>query len=261
MDFAVFEELNKFNHIIFNEADHTYTNSLTGKKGVSGTKFISKFKNPFDSKLEAEKYAKKNNLNAEEVLAEWAKKGLISTIKGSAVHKYAELKYANKLHVYDPTEAINAFGEDIIKDNYEKCITQFENFYNDSKTSLIPVKSEVVVGDDEIGIYGMMDQLFYSKKLNGLVIEDYKTNGVIDKFSIYRKRMLSPISHLHECKLNIYSLQLNLYKFLIEKNTNLKIKGLFIIHMSETKENYEFIKIEDMRREIDLMINHYIKNK
>ena len=261
MDLSVFEELNKFNHIIFNEADHTYTNSKNGKVGISGTKFISKFKEPFDSKSMAEKYAKKHKLTVEEVLADWDKKRLISTIKGSAVHKYAELKYANKLHVYDPTESINAFGEDIIKDNYERCISQFERFYNASKDSLIPVKSEVVIGDDELELYGMMDQLFYSKKLSGLVIEDHKTNKEISRFSKFKKRMLSPISHLHECELNTYSLQLNLYKFLIEKNTSLKIKGLFIIHMSETKDNYEYIKVEDMRREIDLMINHHLKNK
>ncbi len=56
------------------------------------------------------------------------------------------------------------------------------NFYNDSVASgkLIPVKSELVVGDSELNLTGMIDQLFWNVKHECLQIWDWKTNNKIN---------------------------------------------------------------------------------
>ena len=46
---------------------------------------------------------------------------------------------------------------------------------------LIPVRAEVVVGDEDWGVTGMIDQLFYNEKSQKLEIWDWKTNKDIKK--------------------------------------------------------------------------------
>ena len=58
-------------------------------------------------------------------------------------------------------------------------IELFKKFYNDSYGKLIPVRAEVVVGDEELGLGGMIDQLFWNEKSGKLEIWDWKTNTQI----------------------------------------------------------------------------------
>jgi ATP-dependent exoDNAse (exonuclease V) beta subunit len=122
---------------------------------------------------------------------------------------------------------------------------------------------ELVVGDDEYKIAGMVDCLFYNKKSNKLEIWDYKTNKEIKTSNNFGNKMLQPISHLDECEHNTYSLQLSLYKHIIEKNTNLEIGNCYLIWIHENNDNYKVIKCNDLHAEIKLMIEHYenIKSK
>ena len=130
----------------------------------------------------------------------------------------------------------------------------FEKFYEDSKDNLIPVKSELVVGDREYGICGMVDQLFYNKKYNELQIWDWKTNKKIGTKNDYGEKFLEPLNNMDVCELNTYSLQLNLYKHIIEKNTNLKIGKLYICWFHETNKKYEVIECKDFSEEINQLV-------
>ena len=94
---------------------------------------------------------------------------------------------------------------------YNKIESQFLDFYEESKENLIPVRSELCVGSRSLGICSMVDQLYYSNTLKGLVIFDWKTNKKMNYRSKYQNMMLDPISHLEECEFSTYSLQLSLY--------------------------------------------------
>jgi hypothetical protein len=223
---------------------------------TSATTFIGKFKNKFDSDGQAERYANKHGLIKEEVLAEWDHKRDYSTIKGSAVHDYAENHWNNKIFPYDPSIAANRFGEDIVKPAYDKCVKLFDKFYQDSRVNLVPLKSEFVIGDEELGICGMIDQLFWNKKTNQIQIWDWKTNKAINMKSDYGNKFKKPISHLDECEFNTYSLQTSLYKYIIEKNTNLKIGDLYFVWLFEGNDSYQVFKCKDMKEEIVNMLNY-----
>ena len=49
-----------------------------------------------------------------------------------------------------------------------------------SRINLVPVKMELVVGDEDYGLGGMVDCLFYNKKSGMLEVWDYKTNKAIN---------------------------------------------------------------------------------
>ena len=252
-------ELAKFNDVKYFDGPHKYY--VGNKEYVSATTFIKKFKKEFETQRLAETYAAKRGLTVESVLGDWDLKRDISTVKGTLVHNMAENWWNNKSFPYDPSDSVKTFGHDIIEEKYKKCETMFHRFYEDAKKNLIPVKMELVVCDHDYEIAGMVDCLFYNMKSQMLEIWDYKTNKEIKMSNSYGNKYLKPISHLDECEMNTYSLQLGLYKHIIEKNTNLKLGDSYLIWINENSDNYKVYKCKDLQAELKLMIEHYENTK
>jgi len=57
----IFQELNKFNNIVFKDSDHTY--KLNGESLTSVTTFIGKFKKPFEKEFWSYKTAQKEGVS------------------------------------------------------------------------------------------------------------------------------------------------------------------------------------------------------
>ena len=68
--------------------------------------------------------------------------------------------------------------------------------------------------------------------------------------------MLGPVSHLDECEFSTYSLQLSLYKYIIEYETKLKIEDCFIVWFNENNAKYKLIKCADYSKEIIDMLDY-----
>lgn len=239
------KELNKaFGDFKFFENDHHY--EFKGQRvGISVTKLIEEYTNEFDAETLAEKVAIKENKTVQQVLDEWKYKNDFSCHKGSTCHEYAQAKWI--LRYYEPDyfdhsleyfEAIN------------KIQKQADNFKLDYKDRLEHLADEFIVGSEEYDIASAIDHLFINKLTGGLVLVDYKTNSDIHKNEKYAKNMKVPLSHLKDFTLNHYYIQLSIYKYLVEKYTNLKIEEMFIVYMSENIENYEIIDIPYLKEEV-----------
>lgn len=251
----IYKELAKFKHIKYYDEPHKYF--IGEQELVSGTTFIGKYKEKFDSEKMAPKTAVKKKISVEEVLADWEFKGDFSRAKGTLLHNYAENYWFNKVFPVDMAQYDERFGAGLMYERYEACKALFEAFYNDACESLIPIAAELVIGDEEIGIAGMVDKLFWNQKMGELQIWDYKTNKEINSFSKFRKKMLHPIAFLPECELVTYSIQTSLYKYIIEKNTNLKLGRSYLVHIHEENERYNIIECTDYTDVVKLMIKHY----
>jgi len=255
----VFKELAKFNIVKYHDAPHKY---FIGKQElISGTAFIEQFKVKFDKQGTATKSAKKKNIPVDEVLSDWAYKGDFARTKGTLLHNYAENYWQNKVYPYDDTIYTERFGEGAMAERLDACKAHFHNFYLKAKKNLIPVAMELVIGDAEIGIGGMVDCLFWNDKYNEYQIWDYKTNKEINEFSKFRTRLKAPLNFLHECELETYSIQLNLYKYIIQKNTDIKIGKCFLVHLHEEQEDYNIIECKEYQEIIQLLINYVKKTK
>ena len=247
----VYKELAKFKHIKYFDEPHIY---LFGSQELtSGTTFIGQFKEKFDAPKMAKLSAKKKGVEPEELLAEWDYKRDFSSIKGTMVHNFAENYWGNKIFPYNDQMVINKFGEDVIKERYEECVRMFKEFYSEASKSLVPIAMELVIGDVELGVGGMVDGLFWNEKMGELQIWDYKTNKQIRTKSDYNKRFKAPLNFIQECEYESYSLQLNLYKFIIEKNTNLKIGRLYLVWINEENEKFEVIECKDYMNVIAML--------
>ena len=250
------KELNKaFGDFKFFENGHYY--EYKGKRvGISVTRFIEQYCNEFDAQAVAEKVAIKQNKTVQEVLDEWDYKNKFACAKGSTCHEFAQSLWSgNKWKWID-------FNDD---HNYNMAVikiqNQAHNFYEDYKDRLEHLADEFVVGSPEYDICSAIDHLFINKLTGGLVLVDYKTNSDIHKTEKYAKDMKVPLQHLKDYTLNHYFIQLSIYRYLVEKYTNLKIEEMFIVYFSENIENYEIIGIPYLYEEVEKILeNRRVKN-
>ena len=245
------KELAKFNHIKFHDEEHKYY--MDGNRTDSVTSVIGKYKHPFDKDFWSKKKADERGITKDEILAEWKYKSDFSCERGSAFHEFAENYLANKVFPFPEYKITNALGgEDKMlecKEGVYKLIEMFKKFYDDSHGKLVPVRAEVVVGDGEWGITGMIDQLFFNEKSGMLEIWDWKTNKAIKKENKWQQ-FKKPLSHLDVCELNTYSLQLSFYRLIVERNTELELGDSYIVWFNENNDTYKVMKCFDFRDEI-----------
>jgi hypothetical protein len=76
-------------------------------------------------------------------------------------------------------------------------------------------------------------------------IWDWKTNKYFTFNSERGDNFLGKLSLLELCDLEIYSLQLSAYKYIIEKYCNIKLGQSHLVWLSHLNESYEVIKTID----------------
>jgi L-asparaginase II len=77
-----------------------------------------------------------------------------------------------------------------------------------------------------------------------LLIYDWKRCKNIKKDNRWQQATTDCVSHLPDTNYWHYSLQLNTYKYLLEKNYNEKIAGMFLVCLHPNNANKSYIKIE-----------------
>ena len=244
-------ELAKFNKIKFHDQEHIYY--MGGVKTKSVTAIIGQYKHPFEKDYQSQKKADERGITKEEILKEWKYKADFSCERGSAFHEFAENYLSNKVFPFPEHKITNVLGDKEkmleCKDGVFKIIEMFKKFYDDSHGKLIPVRAEVVVGDEEWSVTGMIDQLFFNEKSKQLEIWDWKTNKDIKKVNKWQQ-FKEPLSHLDVCELNTYSLQLSFYRLIVERNTDLVLGDSYIVWFNEKNKEYKVMKCYDFRDEI-----------
>ena len=241
------DELNKaFGDFKFFEEDHHY--EYKGQRvGISVTRLIEEYCNEFDAETIAEKVAAKENKTIQQVLNEWEYKNKFACEKGSTCHEYAQSLWSgneyNELLFDGSMEYINAVN---------KIQNQAKQFYKDYQDRLEHLADEFVIGSDEYDIASAIDHIFINKLTGGLVLVDYKTNSYLSGYNkkAYSKKMKVPLQHLNDDAIHHYYIQLPIYKYLVEKYTNLKFEEMFIVYFSENIENYEIIPVPYLYKEV-----------
>jgi len=253
MDFEILEKLNAFSHVQFEEKRHIYT--IGDKQLTSVTTLLKQYYPDKDWQEIAEKYAAKNGETAEHWQRAWKQEGTIGREKGSEFHLYAELSLANKVYDFDMEKMVRITEESDLVTHFEpykamkKLKMMWDVFWLQATGVLVPIRSEFVMGDEELGLGGMIDQLFWNTKMQEIQIWDWKTNKKIAKSNKFQK-LKPPLQHLDECEHVVYSLQIGVYKYIIEKNLGIVIGTCYIGHFHELNDTYKIIKALDMSKEV-----------
>lgn len=254
------KELEVFNKFTFFEKDHHYECNEK-KVGISVTRLIEEYSNPFDQQTIAMKVALRDNKDVTQVLQEWEYKNKFACEKGHFGHEFAQNLWSGIIY----QENIKS-GLEAIKMPLGSIKQQALNFYNDFKNKFTHIQDEQLVGSEEYDICSAIDHLFLDKEGNVWLI-DYKTNSILkgynddEKNRKYTKKMLVPLQDLKDDALHHYYLQLSIYKYFVEKYTNIKIYKTMIVYMSENIENYELIETPYLEKETKLILENRRERK
>lgn len=249
MDFSVFNELSKFDRIKFDEESHTYTVDRFNLTSV--TKLIGSVEH-FDEISIATKQAESTGVPIHIILAKWRKKGEYARLKGTEMHSYIENLWLNNKYKFKTfNDHLEMFVElDVLKE-------QYETFYYAARKIMSLVKTEFRVYDIEHRVAGTVDGLFHNTVNNCFDIWDWKTSTEISKHNRFGEKLIG-LEHLDNCNFNIYALQLSIYKYIIEKNTNIKIKNLHICQISTLNKAFNAFKVPYLKDEAVYLLE---KNK
>jgi hypothetical protein len=234
-----------FSQIQFNEEEHRYF--LDGKELTSVTAKIKEFQTPFDRDRIAQRTAEKQGRTVAEILAEWEAKGEKGRKLGKIVHAHIEEtlsrngnKQAGQLAL-DPFLSLNLKLPEI---------EAFDNLWRQTVPTVSWCQEHVewIIGDAELGIAGTVDTVLFSHQTKKYHIWDWKTG----KFDLNNKwqNLLEPFDYLDASKFNIYSLQVSLYRLIIERNTGLELGDSYLVHLSHPTMGYEVHRAIDLRERL-----------
>lgn len=211
----------------FTPHNHKYT-SIDNKEWLSVTSLISNFKQPFDAdkiakKCSTSKKSKWYGMTPEEIKEAWKAEANRATTLGTWYHNCRESDICGLVDMERHGATVPVF-KPIELDGVK---------YSPQQKIKDGVYPEHMVYLRSAGICGQSDLV---EVVNGVVhITDYKTNKEI-KLEGYTnwegisQKMSGPVSHLDDCHLNHYALQLSMYMYIILKHNPKLTAGTLTIH-------------------------------
>ncbi len=217
--------------ITFTPQNHKYSSiEPDGIDWLSVTSFISNFKQPFDADTIAAKSSKNKKskwygMTPEAIKDAWKSEANRATSLGTWYHNCRERDIC-ELSTMERQGYVVPVVKPIEKEGLK---------YSPNQKLQNGVYPEHLVYLKSAGLCGQSDLV---EVINGEVhITDYKTNKEIKvegytNWEGITQKMSAPVSHLDDCNLNHYALQLSLYMFIILKhNPRLKFGSLTIHHI------------------------------
>ena len=231
--------------ITFEEGPHIYT--VHGDSSfTSSTTFVHYHFDHFDAdkiidnmqyKIENTPDYKYYKMTRQEIKDLWAKNGDTASKKGSKIHADIENYYND-----EPVE------NDSVEYKY------FMNFVKDFP-ELKPYRTEWMVYYEELKISGSIDMV-YENPDGTLQIYDWKRSKEIS-YESYKDKCAKTecIRHLPDCNYWHYSLQLNIYKTILEHKYGKKVSALYLVrlHPDNHNENYDRIEVADLSKEVEML--------
>lgn len=238
-------------HIKFYEEDHKYT--VYGEGGyTSVTTLVHQNFEHFDadaiidkmmsSKKFLESTHKYFGMTKQDIKDMWANNGKQASEAGTQTHFNIECFY-NNIEVRD----------DSIEFQY------FKNFVKDYP-DLKAYRTEWTVWDQDLKISGSIDMVFENPD-GTLSIYDWKRVKEIQYENNFGKYAITDcLKHLPDTNCSHYSIQLNLYKYILEKKYNKKISSLVLVILHPNNKNYELVEVLDLQKEVQELLGVHKHN-
>lgn len=234
------------NGVSFEEETHRYRHplDLTGNaEYISVTTLIERFF-PFDSERYIKGKAKKENREEKDVLDEFIKNRDEAAEKGTYIHEQIEKFLVGEKH-----------------DDNLKEFKLFKNFYNDVivTNGFEFVEAEKRIVFDMYNLAGTVDAIFKKPNKDDYIVLDWKRSKklVIDgnpkKYGY--GYALSELSDLDNSSYYKYSLQVNIYKYILENKYGYSVSSMKLIVLHEKYDTYYIIPLNKMIPEVEVIIN------
>ena len=229
--------------IVFDEEPHIYYIDDKAVK-TSVTTLVHQYFSTFDADLIISRMMRGKNwesskyfgMTADEIKQQWKDAGNDATHHGTIMHKAIEYFYND-----EPVE--NA--EEIQTVEYK----QFEKFQDDHKDKLRAYRTEWMVYDEEYDLAGSIDMVCENLDDGTMSIYDWKRSKEIKTKNTYSKGV-GVMKHLPDCNYIQYSLQLNIYKYILEKKYDKVIRDMYLVVMHPLYDTYMKYEVMDLQKEV-----------
>ncbi|MCM1076477.1 MAG: hypothetical protein NC411_03855 [Bacteroides sp.] len=195
----------------FDAESHTYT--LGNRTLTSVTTIVEDCFPKFDADYWAERKAPSLGLTPEQLKEQWAENARRSRSLGTEMHEKIERYY---------------LGEDCGDDGDAYAL--FRHFA--AAERLYPYRTEWRIYMEQYGVAGTLD--FLERRPDGTFnIYDWKrskkllaTDGSVERMNRFGKCGFYPVNHLPDCSYHHYSLQLSIYRFILENCYGIPVSHL-----------------------------------
>ena len=239
--------------IAFREEDHTYAIDGDRTHWTSCTTFIGSFYEHFDPDAVIAKMMSGRNWTkskyfgktAEEIKAGWNANGAEASEAGTRMHLDIE-------H-YNNAEPVGNLAGDDYAANPSK---EWDYFLSYEKNHRIPrgfepFRTEWLVFKEDIKLAGSIDMV-YKKPDGTLAIYDWKRAKSMD-FENKWKKMYPPLSHLPDTNYWHYSLQLNIYRRILQELYGVVVSELALVVLHPNFDHYRVVQLNMMDDEVEAM--------
>jgi ATP-dependent exoDNAse (exonuclease V) beta subunit len=223
---------------------------------ISVTTIIKEFFPKFDSDHIINKMMKGANwkdskyfgMTKPEIQKLWSDKAESAASLGTLLHNTIENHYNGVNFSVDPS--------------IEKGFAQFMEFekHRLANTGLEPYRTEWIVFYEDFHIAGSIDMVFIDPNTGDLHIYDWKRTAELKKSNPYQSGF-PPVHRLEDCKYNHYSLQLNIYKFILEQKYGKKVQSLTLVVLHPDNEEFILEPVRDLQKEVGELLQFAVEKK
>ena len=225
--------------ITFDPVKHKYT-----FKGVEMEKSVTELVHSqfpsFNADSMAEKLSKKHFTNKKSKYFEKTKENILQMWEDNKNEACTEGTY---LH-----ESIeNFYNGNTVHNDTKEYKNHFSNFANDY-SSLIPYRTEWEICYEAKKLAGSIDMVFQNPD-GTYSIFDWKRSKKIEKYNDFEFGF-GALDHIPNSNFWLYSLQLNVYKYILEREYNFPIKCLYLVVLHPNNSNYQMFECPNLQNEV-----------
>lgn len=225
--------------IEFQEEGHKYF--IDGSRGgyVSTTTLIHSLFSKFDADRVIEKMkasvrwpnSKYFGMTDGEIKSMWDKNRDEAAAAGTAMHLNLERYYNGLPH-----------------DTSTREFAMFDSFRRDFP-GLKPHRTEWVIFDEDARVCGSIDMIFTNDR-GEYVMCDFKRSKEIKHRNRWQSGSHEATAPLDDCNFVHYSLQMGIYKYMLEKNYGITISETFLLVLHPNQEGYLKVATSDVSSEV-----------
>ena len=167
----------------------------------------------------------------------WKKNAKDKSMAGTILHMDIE-KYYNNISTTNESSEFKYFLR--FADKYKK---------------LIPYRTEKIIYSKEFRLAGSIDMIFLNSDMNCLEIYDWKRVKEISRSSRWNKWIENKIiTYLPDSNYWHYALQLNIYKFIYNREYHSCVKNLYIVALHPDNTSFIRMPVIDLQDEVEQLL-------
>lgn len=239
--------------ISFEEESHTYTIDGTREGWTSCTTFIHTFFEHFDADAVIAKMMRGKNwreskyygMTAEAIKAQWAATAEEASTAGTRMHLDIE-------HWYNADPIGNLAADDWVPQEGPEW-DYFQAFERKWRIphGFVPYRTEWLVFKEDIKLAGSIDMV-YKKPSGKFAIYDWKRAKDM-KYENPWQTGKDPLEHLPDTNYWHYSIQLNIYRTVLEELYGAEVDELALVVLHPNNASFQVIKVNRMEDEVEAM--------